>query len=268
MRVRVKKDIVAAIRRRMTVPLSFVEAGYIDYEISIIKVTKISHKLKVGQLPRNRFKLQIQVQKHGDLDARLRFIAQNGVSNFSGIQRFRPKGKNMSASRRLVYCDPCGTHRLHPRNGMATSSARLADFDAIAGRRVQKGSWLQFESNDAVILNGRVIHFQVKTDEMIQTIDRIDQDELNPTALLAGRQIKTSVKQSKNEQKIISEDCVLDSWLKSLPGYEESRSVRLQPKNLEWLWNYSGSNLSLILPKGVFATTLFNKLGDFKESHA
>lgn len=264
-----KKDTHAVATQWISLPeTAVIEEGVVDESLEVLRLTRNQRKLKIGQLAGNRFEIRLRGSVIGDLEERIRLIATEGVPNYFGLQRFGRSGSNLEAARRLARRDPAGRRRLHPKDGMAASAARSAGFNTIVAARLRQDQWLKVTVGDVVALAGRGSHFMVSDSELESVRERIVTGDLDPTAPMAGRQTKTSIEQAAFECSILKTDPELFAWMSGVFRDEERRAVRFMPKQLEAEVSAHTLELSFWLPKGSFATALFNELGNLQEAHA
>ena len=264
-----KKDTHAVATQWISLPeTAVIEEGVIDESLEVLRLTRNQRKLRIGQLAGNRFEIRLHGSTVGDFEERIKLIATEGVPNYFGPQRFGRSGSNLETARCLARRDPTGRRQLHPKDGMAASAARSAGFNAVVAARLRQSRWLEVKMGDAVALAGRGSHFMVSDSELEAVRDRIVTGDLDPTAPMAGRQTKTSIEQAAFECSILKIDPELFTWMTGVFRDEERRAVRFLPKQLEAEGSGHTLELSFWLPKGSFATTLFNELGNLQEAHA
>ena len=264
-----KKDTHAEVTQWMSLPdTAKVYEGPIDAFVKVLKVRRNSRKLKVGELSGNHFCLMLEGKIIEGFEERIRAISLVGVPNYFGPQRFGRLGSNLENARRMARRDPEGHRRLHPKEGMAASAARSAGFNAIVASRILDGTWLDVAASDVIILAGRGSHFSVSEVDLASVRVRVDKGELSPTAPMAGKRRRTSVEQALKETEVLVTDNELYSWMLGVFRFEERRATRVVPKHLEAKVGEDTLELSFWLPKGCFATTLLNELGNVIEAHA
>ena len=264
-----RKDTHAVATQWISLPeTAVIEEGVIDESLEVLRLTRNQRKLKIGHLAGNRFEIRLQGSAIGDLEERIHLIATEGVPNYFGLQRFGRSGSNLETARRIARRDPAGRRRLHPKDGMAASAARSAGFNAVVAARLRQSQWLEVTMGDSVALAGRGSQFMVSDGELEAVRERILTGNLDPTAPMAGRQIKTSIEQAAFECSILKTDPELFAWMTGVFRDEVRRAVRFLPKQLEAEVSGHTLNLSFWLPKGSFATALFNELGNLQEAYA
>ncbi len=264
-----KKDTHAEVTQWMSLPdTAKINEGSIDAFVKVLKLRRNSRKLKIGALSGNHFRLKLEGKIIEGFEDRIRAISLVGVPNYFGPQRFGRLGSNLENARRMARRDPEGHRRLHPKEGMAASAARSAGFNAIIASRILNGTWLEVAVNDEIILSGRGSHFSVSEVDLASVRLRVNKGELSPTAPMTGKRRRTSVVQALKETEVLATDKELYGWMLGVFRVEERRAVRIVPKRLEAEVSENTLELSFWLPKGCFATTLLNELGNVIEAHA
>lgn len=264
-----KKDTHAVATQWISLPeTAVIEEGVIDQSLEVLRLTRNQRKLRIGQLAGNRFEIRLHGSTAGDLDERIKLTATEGVPNYFRPQRFGRSGSNLETARCLARRDPTGRRQLHPKDGIAASAARSAGFNAVVAAPLRKSRWLEVKMGDAVALAGRGGYFMVSDSQLEAVRDRIVTGDLDPITPMAGRQTKTSIEEAAFEWSILKIDPELFTWMTRVFRDEERRAVRFLPKQLEAEGSGHTLELSFWLPKGSFATTLFNQSGNLLEAHA
>jgi len=229
--------------------------------IKLLEQTKHNKKLRRGIHKGNRFELTIR-QLEGDqerLEKRLQLIAQQGVPNYFGLQRFGIGGRNIDRAEALFR----GEIKVRDRakKGFYLSAARSFIFNALVSERVSQKSWDCLLPGDVAQLDGSGSCFKVSAiDELIQK--RLVAMDIHPTACLWGRgELMSSGDARFQEQAVIDRFPLLrDGLVKA--GLEQSRrSVRLSVKALSWSFpEPTIIKIKFLLPSGGFATAVLNEL--------
>lgn len=217
--------------------------------IRILDVRRNLKKLRRGAHQSNRFRIVLRgdVSDANAIEERLRTIAQNGVPNYFGEQRFGRGGAN------VALADSWAAGKRLPRNkrGIAISSARSFMFNETLAERVAKGNWYLLEDGDTVNLDGTNSVFEVeRVDSDLR--QRCESMDINPAGLLWG-----------------DGACVDDAppghqdWLKALQKARvdpSHRSLRLRVADLEWEFGEQSLTLEFRLGRGAFATSVMREL--------
>ena len=144
-----------------------------------------TRKLPRGALAGNRFAIRIGVHE-GDgaelaarLAPRIAAIAQRGVPNYFGPQRFGRDGGNLQR----LETPPA---RLPPQQrGFALSAARSLIFNAVLAARVLDATWERLQAGDMANLDGRGSVFPIESVDAALT-ERSLRLEIHPTGPLWG----------------------------------------------------------------------------------
>lgn len=269
-----RKDRHAVTRQWFSVHLpggggDAVPAGFESDRVRVLSALRHSRKLRVGALRGNRFVLRV-----GELEAdlalleqRLQSVAERGVPNYFGEQRFGRAASNLDAAVRMFSGRP---ERDRKRRGLYLSAARSAVFNGIAARRVLDGSWNRLLPGEAVMLDGSNSFF---------VADAVDADlerrlaigDVHPSGALWGEggtpcggvaaRLETEVADSAGE---------LIDGLAAAGLRQERRPLRLCPRELQWSVDEAERSLSLefMLPAGAFATAVLRDLLEYRDASA
>ncbi|WP_226469794.1 tRNA pseudouridine(13) synthase TruD [Luteimonas panaciterrae] len=266
------KDRHAVTRQRFSVHLPKRVAPDIDSlqsdDLRVLAHAWHAKKLPRGALAGNRFVLRLR-EVAGDravIEDRLRTIADQGVPNYFGEQRFGRGGGNvvnalaMFAGRR-VHRDQ-RTHLL--------SAARSELFNRVLAVRVAEGSWNRPLAGEVWILDGsRSVFGPEPWNETLA--ERLACFDIHPSAPLWGEGALRSTEDALElEQRVLSDEMSLKlrSGLEKAGLRQERRATRLRPQALHWEWREDGSlQLTFALPSGAYATTVLAELGEFADAH-
>ena len=232
--------------------------------ITILDSGRHRQKLKRGTLQGNRFELMVRDLKtdSDEIETRLLTIAEQGVPNYFGRQRFGFDMGNLLKAEKMF----AGFYRRlkkHHRS-IYLSAARSWIFNQILSARIEQGNWNQYLSGDVLMLAGKTACFA--DDGSADIAARISQRELHPTAAMWGdgeslaaadcAQLET---QQANACRVLSEGLVA-ARLK-----HERRATRLLVKKMDWQINADNLRLSFELPAGAYATMVLREIGEFSE---
>lgn len=225
----------------------------------VLNATRGRRKLRRGGLRGNRFIITGRdVQGERDaIEERLRVIANRGVPNYFGEQRFGHD--NLANAEAMVR----GEQRVPDRHlrGIYLSTLRSAIFNTVLDRRVLDNTWEQALPGEALNLNGsRSFFIADEIDEVIQR--RLAEHDIHPTGPLWGKgELPTRSQALALEQEIIvncppiwTQGCVEAGM------DQERRPLRLCPKGLTWQWEGDSLQFSFSLPAGAYATTVVGEV--------
>lgn len=202
----------------------------------LLRVEKHHKKLKRGTHLTNAFEITLRgLKKNNVLEKILADIAQKGVPNYFGDQRFGREGSNLSDAD-----DWCrGKSRIKNKNqkGLVLSAARAYLFNLLLSQRVAKDSWRTLIDGDIALENAF------------------------PSGCLWGRG-----RSSATSAALIAEQEVLlpfSHWCEKLEHAglsQDRRSLVLKPCQMRWHWLDDGLVLSFTLGPGEFATSVLREI--------
>jgi tRNA pseudouridine13 synthase len=230
-------------------------------DVRVLSVTRHRRKLRRGALKGNRFALTVRAIQGdlADLHRRLESIADRGVPNYFGEQRFGHGAANLSHAQAMLT----GALQVRDRHkrGIYLSAARSWLFNRVLSCRVEQGSWDQALAGDTMMLAGTHSLFTVaEVDDPIRR--RILDMNIHPTGPLWGRgEPPTRLESRQLEEQALAG---LELWCQGLERAgltQERRSLRLRIDGLEWEIDAHGDlYLRFRLPAGGYATSVLREL--------
>lgn len=232
--------------------------------IRILQQGRHRQKLKRGGLQGNRFALKIRhLQAQPDkLENRLQDIAQSGVPNYFGRQRFGFDMGNLHKAEKM-FAGHYRRLKKHQRS-LYLSAARSWIFNSILSARIQQQNWNQYLPGDVLMLAGKSACFA--DDGSADIARRIEQGELHPTGAMWGdgesqAAADCAVLEAEQADKTPAlKQGLIDARLK-----HERRALRLMVNNMSWQIGEDNLALSFDLPPGAYATMVLREIGDFIE---
>ncbi|MDH5711383.1 MAG: tRNA pseudouridine(13) synthase TruD [Gammaproteobacteria bacterium] len=236
--------------------------------IKLLEAKRHGRKLRRGALKENRFSIRLYHLRGrddlpGHIEQRCQLIAERGVPNYFGGQRFGHGMANLTAA---AYMFSHEDLRL-PRNkkSIYLSAARSWIFNRVLSQRVAQGSWDKKIPGDVFMLEGKTACFW--DDGSADLEERIQNREIHPTALLWGEgELRTKLDAAVMEQAIVDENPIYKEGLCRFRVEQMRRSLRVIPGNM--LWQLQGDELiiSFDLPAGCYATMVLRELVDLHEA--
>lgn len=236
--------------------------------LRVLEIARNSRKLRKGANLGNRFEITLrEVQAdRALLERRLNQIAQLGVPNYFGAQRFGHEGKNLERARELFEG---GTKRISPhQRGIYLSAARSEIFNRILARRVAAATWDRAIPGDAFMFQGSHSFFKPEalTGEILERVGTL---EIHPSGTLwgIGAPVVTD-EAAAMEQAVAKELYDLSDGLERLGVETARRQFRVCPENMRWDFRDPGIlSLGFTLPAGAYATAVLRELltTDFTE---
>ncbi|HHR1332602.1 TPA: tRNA pseudouridine(13) synthase TruD [Klebsiella pneumoniae] len=234
----------------------------------VLEYARHKRKLRLGALKGNQFTVILrEISDRQDVETRLQAIAERGVPNYFGAQRFGIGGSNLQGVLRWAESD--APVRDRNKRSFWLSAARSALFNQQVSIRLKKTEFNQVVDGDALQLAGRGSWFVVTPEELEVSQARVHNRELMITAALPGSGDWGSQRDAlAAEQAAIAEETSLQALLVREKVEAARRAMLLYPQQLSWnWWDDVTVELRFWLPAGSFATSvvreLINTTGDY-----
>ena len=235
-------------------------------QLQVLEALRHNRKIRRGSLRGNAFVLVLR-QLHGPRDEAeqlLARIAEQGVPNYFGPQRFGRDASNLHRAARLLAGEGGGRPKPEQKR-MLLSAARSYLFNRVLAARVRRGDWNQALPGEVVLLEGSNRQFLAENpDEEIRR--RMREQDIHPSGPLPGRQGRTlrPLGEVHRLEEQVLEEAPGAAWIDALVSQgadSERRPLRLVPKDLAWDWLAEGVlQLTFALPTGAYGTTLVREL--------
>ncbi|QIK81922.1 tRNA pseudouridine(13) synthase TruD [Lysobacter sp. HDW10] len=230
--------------------------------IEVIEAVWHNRKLSTGALKGNRFTLVLR-DVAGDpeaIRARVSDIAQHGVPNYYGEQRFGRFGDNVAQARDMF----AGKRVARETRSLLLSAARSDMFNQVLAQRVEAGTWRAALAGDVFMLDGsQSIFGPVEDDESIHA--RLESGDIHPTGPLWGRgDLRTQADAQSLETEVLmsTDNDALRTGLEAAGMKQERRSLRLRVRDLHATQEGTTLTLQFALDPGSYATTVLHALGE------
>jgi tRNA pseudouridine13 synthase len=279
-------------------------------QIAVLEQHWHNKKLSRGAHKANQFILtltEVQADAPAAVDSRLQQIAQEGVPNYFGAQRFGHGGNNISEALKWFHdeqlkaapiapneqpekSEPTAhtdnqrkdkrgkrnkerkiSKRLREQHSMRLSAARSVIFNRILAARVSDGTWHSGLAGEVFNLAGTGSIFA--SEQLDATLlERVQAQDIHPTAPLWGLDNdKVTGVARQLEDEIIESEPVLTRLAQGLEAQKvkaQRRALRLVPQELAWQWLGDASlQLQFSLPTGSYATSVLYSLVQQLNSH-
>ena len=235
--------------------LAFAGEGY-----RVLSAARHARKLRPGSHRGNRFAIRIR-DADGDagaIDARLRVIADAGVPNYFGPQRFGRDAGNLTRARTWAEGGQAPRDRL--QRGFALSAARSELFNRVLEARVRRGDWNRLLPGEAVMLDGRRSFFAAPVIDPALD-DRCRAMDVHPSGPMWGRGESPTTGQVREvEDSVMVREPGLARLLELERLDQERRSLRLPVRSLRWTHEAGAMRIEFELPRGSFATAVLHEL--------
>jgi tRNA pseudouridine13 synthase len=228
--------------------------------VTILSAARHTKKLRRGALAGNRFRLVIR-----DLDApqplleqRLEQIAQYGVPNYFGPQRFGRNGANIYRAGQLLT-----VKKRFPRDikNILVSAARSVIFNDVLAARVAGGTWNHLQPADVVQLAGSRTRFTVDEPNP-ELLQRCSDFDITPTGPLPGDESPQAEAAMAVEAAVLEEHAEWVTALRRMRVEADRRPLRVQASELHWQHGPGTLELQFELVAGAYATAVLRELLD------
>ena len=226
--------------------------------IEILAVTRHHKKLRPGDLKGNHFTLTLsEVSDTEDVLQRLSAIAETGVPNYFGSQRFGNQGNNVSEARRW------GRENVRTRNqnkrSLYLSAARSWIFNHIVSARIEQGAFDRVVEGD-IALTGEGSTL-VEADQVAAFNLQLERGEVQISAAMAGdNALPTQAQALALEQPQLDAEPDLMALIRGNRMRHERRPVALKAQDLRWQVDGNNITLHFSLDAGCFATAIVREL--------
>lgn len=230
-----------------------------EENIILSKITRHHKKLKRGVLTGNKFSLIIR-EWEGDIEKTeqlLTTIAQAGIANYYGPQRFGHDGKNIEKAQLLFQ----GKSFNRNQQSLYLSAIRSFLFNGFLARRVELNNWNQIVLGDVLQFDGSNSLFQTDTINKNMAV-RVADLEVHPTGSLWGcGEVLVQAESWRIEQTILGQNIEFKEGLEEMGLQLGRRAFRVRVKELSWnFFDEKTLTLSFFLPAGSYATALLKEI--------
>jgi tRNA pseudouridine13 synthase len=233
-----------------------------DDSLQILSAERHHRKIRRGGLRGNRFVIRVdQVQGERDLaEQRLQRIAEVGIPNYFGNQRFGRDGQNLARVAELFAGR--GRRPGREQRGLLLSAARAQLFNRVLQARVGNGSWDQSMDGDVMLLSGSQRQFMYDPGDATIAA-RLAELDIHPSGPLCGRPSRAL--ETASEAKSL-EDRALLNWADWIDGLQrfgldaDRRALRLSVQDMHWRWDDEVLEIGFSLVAGAYATAVLREI--------
>jgi len=226
----------------------------------VLEAVRHGHKLRVGQLAGNRFALvvrDVEPAAARRAAARLEALAEGGLANRFGAQRFGRDGENAGLGRRILDGDLALRDRRRAR--FLVSALQAAVFNDVLANRRDAGRHL--EAGDVAVVHESGGLFVVEDPAVEQS--RADRFEISATGPIFGtRVIAPSGEPAERERRAVAaRGLALERPLpRGLRLRGARRALRVRPQEAGSRFVAGALHLGFVLPAGSYASVLVEDL--------
>ncbi len=226
--------------------------------VEILEVTRHNRKIRTGALEGNYFELLLRdVVETDELKQRLNQLQAVGFPNYFTEQRFGRDGHNLTQAQRWASGEISVKDR--KKRSFYLSAARSEVFNLVVSQRIADQQMQTVLLGDYLQLAGSNSFFEVKAEDLMQSQQRLDENDVLLTAPLIG---ENSLEQNGNEREkaIVAQHENLISLMKKERMNTARRAMLCKPQDLRWQFEPEGLRLTFFLNSGSYATGLVREL--------
>ncbi len=235
-------------------------------DVKVLEVSRHLRKLKRGVHKANRFELRL-TGLQGDIDgleSRLQRVAEQGVPNYFGPQRFGRGGQTLQQAR--AWAGTSGRKLTRKKRGLFLSALRSFLFNELLAARVSAQSWNRLAEGEVCMLQGSRSRFNSSgCDEDLRR--RCEQGDIHPGLPLWGKGLQeVGINRIAEQLAQLGDDSAICHFLER-EGLELSyRAARLIADDFCWRFCDDDSlQLDFSLPPGAYATAVLAELVNYTE---
>lgn len=237
-------------------------------QLEIVDSAWHNRKLPRGALEGNRFTLVLrQIEgARAAIEDRLQAIADRGLPNWFGEQRFGRGGNNVNQALAMFE----GRRVKREQRSMLLSAARSELFNRVLSARVTDGSWERGLEGEVWMLAGsRSVFGPEAWSETLA--ERLATFDIHPSGPLWGEgEPRVQGECAALESQVLGEGygTALRAGLETARLKQERRALRQQASGLQWHWRDPATlELRFTLVPGSYATALLHELGPVREAN-
>ena len=226
--------------------------------MEILEVTRHNRKIRTGALEGNHFELLLRdVVETDELKQRLNQLQEIGFPNYFTEQRFGRDGHNLTQAQRWASGEISVKDR--KKRSFYLSAARSEVFNLVVSQRIADQQMQTVLLGDYLQLAGSNSFFEVKAEDLMQSQQRLDENDVLLTAPLIG---ENSLEQNGNEceKAIVAQHENLINLMKKERMNAARRAILCKPQDLRWQFEPEGLRLTFFLNSGSYATGLVREL--------
>ena len=226
--------------------------------IEILEVTRHNRKIRTRALEGNYFELLLRdVVETDELKQRLNQLQEIGFPNYFTEQRFGRDGHNLTQAQRWASGEISVKDR--KKRSFYLSAARSVVFKLVVSQRIADQQMQTVLLGDYLQLAGSNSFFEVKAEDLMQSQQRLDENDVLLTAPLIG---ENSLEQNGNEceKAIVAQHENLINLMKKERMNAARRAILCKPQDLRWQFEPEGLRLTFFLNSGSYATGLVREL--------
>jgi tRNA pseudouridine13 synthase len=232
--------------------------------IRVLEVSRHGNKLRAGHVRANRFELAVRGGDLAPATASVAALAERGLPNFFGPQRFGLEGRNAAVGRALILGERT------PETARAARDRFLRRLSISAYQAELFNRWLVERLSDglfATALEGDVLK-KLDTGGLFTCEDpaadasRVARFEVTPAGPMFGHKLRAAAGEAlrREERLLAAEGITLDAFARGGGEAEGTRRAARLRVDVRLDGLEDGYRAAFELPKGSYATVVMREL--------
>lgn len=234
-------------------------------QLRVLHSARNSRKLRRGSHKGNSFRIVLR-HPAGDeaaVHARVRLLAERGVPNYFGVQRFGRNEHNVPAALAWFRGEAAPARQ---QRGLFLSAARSYLFNIQLSRRVRDRTWDTWLAGDLMALAGSASTFACSRATPDELRRRLGEFDIHATGPLWGKgQPAVTSEALLQESALEGQYPELCAGLVAQGLEQERRPLRAQVQQLQANFTAEGLILEFSLARGAYATSVLRELVDMED---
>jgi tRNA pseudouridine13 synthase len=256
------KDKYAVTEQWLSVPWRSSEEAITALEsldgVTVLETSRHTNKLGTGHLHGNRFELQVRDATDAQVEAaeaRFTRLADHGVPNYFGPQRFGRFGGNVEDGLKLLEGENVsGDHRL---KRFFLSAVQSWIFNRVLALRIEQDLFWALTNGDWARKHETGGTFKV--DDPAGETARVAVNEISALIPLHGKKVRVSEGHAGELEMQAFEELGV-RWVQLASRRGDRRLTRVLLSDPSFETNQDGYRLSFHLPKGSYATAVLREV--------
>jgi tRNA pseudouridine13 synthase len=229
-------------------------------QLRVLRSVRNSRKLRRGTHKGNTFRIVLRnpAGERTSCAARVQTLAQRGVPNYFGVQRFGRNEDNVAKALAWFRGDLVPQRQ---ERSILLSAARSYLFNVRLSARVQNGTWNNWIDGDLMQLAGTGSVFASQRATPADLQQRLQDFDIHATAPLWGSgALKVTGEALVQESALAQQHPELTAGLAAHGLAQERRALRLQVHDLRATFHDDNLLLEFGLERGAYATAVLREL--------
>ncbi|PSW18646.1 tRNA pseudouridine(13) synthase TruD [Photobacterium sanctipauli] len=227
--------------------------------VEVLETSRHDKKLRPGDLAGNWFQLRLtELDQAQEVVARIEKVAEHGVPNYFGEQRFGRGGNNVVKAR--AWGNDEFRVRDKSKRSFYLSAARSWLFNMVLSSRIEQQKVHTLMAGDSL---------EVKGDDRATIVEQVTEQLQHDVArgmaaitapMMGDNALPTTLEAEAFEMAVVEQEPLLLKLIRDNRMRHERRPLLLKPEQMAWQQDVNSVTVSFALPAGCFATAVVREL--------